>query len=105
VTSDPYGRDPGPRPLDASLDAVSRRMGLKDSRGLGQLFSRWQEIVGPAMAEHVQPVRVDSDVLVVAVDHPAWATQIRHLGDDLLDRVATEAGVTRPTRLEVRIRR
>jgi predicted nucleic acid-binding Zn ribbon protein len=105
VTSDPYGRDPGPRPLDASLDAVSRRMGLKDSRGLGQLFARWRDIVGPAMAEHVEPVRVDSEVLVVAVDHPAWATQIRHLGDDLLDRVAAEAGVARPTRLEVRIRR
>jgi predicted nucleic acid-binding Zn ribbon protein len=105
VTSDPYGRDPGPRPLDASLDAVSRRMGLKDSRGLGQLFARWKEIVGPAMAEHVQPVRVDSEVLVVTVDHPAWATQIRHLGDDLLNRVAAEAGVTRPTRLEVRVRR
>jgi predicted nucleic acid-binding Zn ribbon protein len=80
-------------------------MGMKDSRGLSQLFARWKEIVGPAMAEHVQPIRVDSEVLVVAVDHPAWATQIRHLGDDLLDRVAAEAGVARPTRLEVRIRR
>ena len=105
MTSDPYGRDPGPRPLDASLDAVSRRIGLKDSRGLGRLFAGWKEIVGPAMAEHVQPVKVDSDVLVVTVDHPAWATQIRHLGDDLLNRVAAEAGVARPTRLEVRVRR
>jgi predicted nucleic acid-binding Zn ribbon protein len=98
-------RDPGPRPIDASLDAVSRRMGLQDSRGLGRLFARWDRIVGEAMAGHVQPVRLDGEVLVVTVDHPAWATQVRLLGDGLLDRVAHEAGVSRPGKLEVRIRR
>jgi len=105
MTSDPYGRDPGPRPIDASIEAVSRRMGLKDARGLGRLFALWKDIVGPVMSEHVRPVRLDAGVLVVAVDHPAWATQVRRLGDDLLDRVAAEAGVARPTRLEVRVQR
>jgi predicted nucleic acid-binding Zn ribbon protein len=98
-------RDPGPRPIDASLDAVSRRMGLQDSRGQGRLFARWDRIVGEAMAGHVQPVRLDDGVLVVSVDHPAWATQVRLLGDELLDRVADEAGVSRPGKVEVRIRR
>jgi hypothetical protein len=41
----------------------------------------------------------------VSVDHPAWATQVRHLGSKLLDRVAEEAGLQRPDRVEVRIRR
>ncbi|HZM58034.1 MAG TPA: DUF721 domain-containing protein [Acidimicrobiales bacterium] len=99
------GGDRGPRPLDASLDAVSQRLGMRDSRGLGRLFSRWQDIVGPAMASHVQPVRIDAEALVVNVDHPAWATQVRYLGDELLDRVAEQAGVERPGRLEVRVRR
>lgn len=99
------GRDPGPRPLDASLDAVSRRLGMDDSRALGRLFARWEEMVGPAMAGHVRPVRLDGDALVVAVDHPAWATQVRHLGDELLDRISEQVGVARPTRLEVRVRR
>ena len=103
--SGPGDRDPGPRPIDASLDAVSKRMGLPDSRGLGRLFAHWDRIVGEAMAGHVQPVRLDGEVLVVSVDHPAWATQVRLLGDELLDRVAEEAGVSRPARVEVRIRR
>ncbi|MGP0107722.1 MAG: DUF721 domain-containing protein [Acidimicrobiales bacterium] len=99
------GGDHGARPLDASLDAVSQRLGMRDSRGLGRLFSQWEEIVGPAMAGHVQPVRLDAEALVVSVDHPAWATQVRYLGDELLDRVAEQAGVERPGRLEVRVRR
>ena len=43
--------------------------------------------------------------LVVTVDHPAWATQVRRLGDTLLDRAADYAGVERPGRLEVRVKR
>jgi predicted nucleic acid-binding Zn ribbon protein len=106
VRRDPAGgRERGPRPLDSSLDEVSKRLGLEGSRGIGRIFASWPDAVGPAMAEHVQPIKLDGDVLVVAVDHPAWATQVRRLGDDLLDRVAERADVPRPARLEVRVRR
>jgi predicted nucleic acid-binding Zn ribbon protein len=101
----PRERGAGPRPLGASLDAVSKQLGIGDPRGLGRLFAHWGEIVGSAMSEHVQPIRIDRDALVVSVDHPAWATQVRHLGSELLDRVAEEAGLPRPGRVEVRIRR
>ena len=57
------------------------------------------------MAEHVHPVKIDANSLVVTVDHPAWATQVRRLGDTLLDRAAEYAGVPRPLRLEVRVQR
>jgi len=105
VTPDPYREDPGPRPVGSSLDAVSKKLGMRDSRGLGRLFANWEQLVGTAIAAHVKPVRLDAQSLVVAVDHPAWATQVRQLGDDLLDRVAGEVGVTRPERLEIRVRR
>ena len=97
--------DLGPRSLDASLDAVSGRLGLGQSRSLSRLFSGWEDIVGPAVAAHVRPVRLDEEALVVTVDHPAWATQVRHLGDDVLDRVAIVTGLARPDRLDVRVRR
>jgi predicted nucleic acid-binding Zn ribbon protein len=99
------GEDPGPRRLEHSLDSVSRQLGLEDSRGLGAVFARWEEIVGPAMAEHVRPYRLDAESLVVSVDHPAWATQVRHRSESLLDRVAEQTGVTRPPRLDITIRR
>lgn len=101
----PGGRGSGPRPLGASLDEMSRRLGLGGSRGVGRLFASWVTIVGPQMAEHVQPVRIDRESLVVTVDHPAWATQVRHFGVALLDRVVEETGLPRPERVEVRIRR
>lgn len=97
--------DRGPQPLNASLDALSDRLGAQGARELGRLFSRWDEIVGSAIAAHVRPVKLDNQALVVSVDHPAWATQVRYLGDDLLDRVAEVTGTTRPSRLDVRVGR
>lgn len=101
----PHRRNSEPRPLDGSLDALSKRFGLQGAQGLGRLFSGWPEIVGEAMAEHVKPVRIDADALVVTVDHPAWATQVRRLGDTLLDKAAEHARVDRPARLDVRVQR
>jgi len=105
MAGDPRRPDHGLRPLDASLEAVSHRLGMVDGHGVGRLFARWPEIVGPALAEHVQPIRLDEQCLVVMVEHPAWATQVRSLGDELLDRVVEETGAPRPGRLEVRVRR
>jgi len=105
VRRGPKRRDEGPRPIGTSLDALADGLGIGAARPLGRLFSRWDEIVGPAVAAHVRPVRLDGDVLVVAVDHPAWATQVRHLGDELLVRVAEVTGEPGPRRLEVRVRR
>jgi predicted nucleic acid-binding Zn ribbon protein len=83
---------------------VAGGIGLSGSAGLGRLFARWSEIVGPSMAAHVTPIRLDTEGLVVRVDHPAWATQVHHLAAGLLDRVAEVAEIDRPARLDVRIR-
>ncbi len=103
--SNPRGRGTEPQPLGASLEAVSRRLGIDDGRALGRLFTHWLDIVGTGLAEHVRPVRVDRERLVVSVDHPAWATEVRHLSARLLDRVVEEAGLPSPERVDVRIRR
>lgn len=106
------GPDLGPRPLAESLDdAVSRLVppepsgapGAVSAGAMGAVFARWEEIAGPAVARHVRPVRLAGGVLLVSVDEPAWATQVRTLGARLLARVAEVAG-ERPDRLDVTVR-
>jgi predicted nucleic acid-binding Zn ribbon protein len=70
---------------------------------LGAVFTRWEEIAGPALARHAWPLRLSGGVLVVAVDHPAWATQVRALGTSLLARVGEVSGEV-PDRLQVSVR-
>jgi len=107
VTTGGGGRghpDEGPRRLRESLDVVVRHIAPQSAGEFAAIFGRWEDIVGPALAAHVRPIRATPEALVVAADHPAWATQVRALGDTLLAQVAQAAGRA-PERLEVVVRR
>lgn len=71
---------------------------------MGGVFGRWEEAVGAAVAAHVQPVKLDGTTLVVKVDDPAWATQLKFLESTLKQRLLEVAGAT-IERLEVRVSR
>jgi len=99
-------QDPSePRSIKASLDQVARRLGGPDSGALSDLFGHWADIVGPQLAAHVQPLRLDSGVLVVAVTEPAWAAQLRFLDSELVGRFREVLGPGVVERVEVRLRR
>lgn len=77
----------GPEPVGTAAPAAS-------AQHLGGVFGRWEEAVGAAVAQHVQPVKLDGERLVVEVDDPAWATQLRFLERTLIERLATATGAT-----------
>jgi predicted nucleic acid-binding Zn ribbon protein len=93
-----------PRPLSAGIERLLRSFRQGDRETTVTVFSRWTELVGEPVAQHVRPLKLDAGVLVVQVDDPAWATQMKFLESDLLQRL-TEAGTGPVERLEIRVRR
>ena len=83
-----------------SSDAVSSSQMASQMSGV---FGRWAEAVGDAVAAHVKPVKLDGTKLIVEVDDPAWATQLRFLETTLKQRLLEVAGVTIET-VEVRVK-
>ena len=75
-----------PLPVATSLDRVSRALGAAPARVLGAVFSHWEQLVGPEIAAHARPTSLRGGVLVVVVDQPAWAAQLRFMATDLLTR-------------------
>lgn len=94
----------GPVPLAEALGAVAERLGVGRADAVGTVFARWPEVVGPALAEHVRPVRMDGETLSLAADHQAWAVEVKRLAPQLLDRLAALCGEGAPDRLQVRVR-
>ena len=91
-----------PRQLKDGLDAVVRSLKVSSVDTVQGVFARWEDAVGPAVAAHVRPVKLDGAVLVVEVSEPGWATQLRYLEQDVIERLHTIAGA-RVERLEVRV--
>jgi predicted nucleic acid-binding Zn ribbon protein len=99
------GRDDDlPQPLSGALDRVARRLGAPRSSALSAVFARWEEIVGEGIAQHARPLSLRNGALVVGVDEPGWATQVKYLTTTLLERLVEVAGEGAVTTIEVRVR-
>ena len=99
-------------PLSDSLTGVVRSLRGPGTTGstpmsagtMGGVFGRWNEIVGDVVAAHVQPVKLDGSRLVVEVDEPAWATQLKFLETDLRARLQAIIGAT-VEHFDIRVKR
>ena len=94
-----------PVPLRDSMNGVVRglRGGTYDARSMGSLFGRWADAVGETVAEHARPVKLDGDRLLVEVDEPGWATQLRFLEADVIARLRSVAGLE-VSRFDIRVK-
>jgi hypothetical protein len=77
----PLNEDPGPRRVGDSIEQL--RPG---STALSTLQQRWLEVAGDNLAAHARPTKLAGGTLVIAVDDPAWATQLTWLEGDLVAR-------------------
>jgi predicted nucleic acid-binding Zn ribbon protein len=68
------------------------------------IFTRWAELVGPELATHTKPVRVQGNVLVIGADHPAWVTRSRMEAEQII-AAARGLGDTTVERIEVVLQR
>lgn len=92
-----------PTRVGAGLDRLMRQMGGPGADTITTLFGRWPELVGEQIAAHTTPIALRRATLVVAVDDPAWASQLRWLERDLTGRVGEALGVSVEA-IEVRVR-
>jgi predicted nucleic acid-binding Zn ribbon protein len=98
-------RGNGPRPVAESLPRLLGRLGAPTTPAtMEAVFARWEDLVGAELGAHLRPLRVDGRALVVAVDHPAWATRARMESGRILARLK-ELGETTIERLEVVVER
>lgn len=81
----PDPRDP--QPLSAVLERVIGELGWDDGMGVGLVCAEWEEIVGPAIAEHCEIVSIEQGLLTVSADSSAWAAQLRMLRTQLITTI------------------
>jgi predicted nucleic acid-binding Zn ribbon protein len=92
-------------PLSASLDAVIRSLKGDGASAVAGVFGHWEEAVGEAISAHAKPVLLDNGRLLVEVDQPGWATQLRYLEKELLERLRPHLGGAELHAIEVRVAR
>jgi predicted nucleic acid-binding Zn ribbon protein len=77
-------RRDGPVPLSDSLAQVASGLTKKNLAGFAAVAAAWDAVIGAEIQEHARPLKLEGATLVVAVDAPAWATQVRLLGGAII---------------------
>lgn len=86
------GRNDAPTPLADVLRAVLER--LPDASRLAdhELWTHWDAVVGPTIAAHARPHRLQRGVLTVSVDAPEWMQELQFQKQDLRERLNARIG-------------
>jgi predicted nucleic acid-binding Zn ribbon protein len=92
------------RRLNEALSEVAADLNLDDPGDVAAVMAAWTDAVGETVAAHVRPRRLQDGVLLVEVDAPVWATQLRYLEGDVLRRLGRKVrpGVVKSIRPVVR---
>ncbi len=90
--------------LGDELNRLLERLGSEPVENLASVFDDWIVLVGEQVAAHVSPVRLQDGRLLVEVDDPTWATQMRFLESHIIERVSARSRVAIST-IEVRVKR
>jgi predicted nucleic acid-binding Zn ribbon protein len=91
------GREP--RRVGDAIDRV-----LPGGRTFRVLVEQWSELVGDNLGARTRPSALHATTLVIAVDDPAWATQLKYLESDLLTRIGEAVGAASVTEIRVVVR-
>ena len=78
-----------------------KQRGWQKPAAEAKVFGAWEKVVGPDVAQHSRPVKLDAGVLTVEAESTAWATQLRMLAGNLLKRIAAEVGHNVVTKLNI----
>jgi predicted nucleic acid-binding Zn ribbon protein len=88
---------PGPDPRDPQkfgdvLGRLVKARGWQGPTAEATVFGAWDRVVGPDVAKHSRPLKLENGELTVEAESTAWATQLRTLSRQLLHRLAVGVG-------------
>lgn len=95
----PDQRDP--QPFGALLAKLVKDRGWQRPAAEASLFGAWERVVGPEVAQHCRPVKLEAGELTLEASSTAWATQLRLLSGSLLKQIAAAVGHNVVTRLRI----
>lgn len=89
--------------IGESLERVVRSLTGTAASGVTGVFERWESIVGERVAAHARPLGLDDGRLIIGVDEPGWATELRYLEADLVRNATAVLGPGVVRSVDVRV--
>lgn len=90
-------------PIENGLAEVLGAEKLARLADISRLQRRWPEIVGPMLSASTQPINIETNCLLIAVNHSTVAQQIRFLQQEIRDACFHKCRIKGISRLRTRM--
>lgn len=78
--------------INSLLEAVLKNRGIASKLKKYQTWTIWDEVVGPQISRHAQPLRIRDTTLEVRVDHATWMQQLQLLKPKIVKELNKRLG-------------
>ena len=92
-----------PVSIGDALARVQAELGLPETDALRALTDAWETVVGVDVAAHARLVAVRDETISIVVDGTLWATQLRYLEADIVERANALVGSRVAEQIRVRV--
>ncbi len=75
-------------PLDSLLNSLFRDLGIAERMRIESLRRKWCDIFAEPLSIHTAPAELKNDILVIAVDSPAWLQHLKFLKKEMAQKLA-----------------
>ena len=80
-------------PLGDIIPGVMKKIGIHGRMHEAAMMEEWPRLVGPQLAGHTRPGKLEHEVLTVFVDHSAWLSELSRYGKkQLVDKLNKRFG-------------
>lgn len=79
-------------PLKEVLDGLLSGSKLPFNPADAEIWDIWDEVVGPAIAEHAKPSNIKDKKLRVHVSEPIWLQELEYVAETIKDKLNTKLG-------------
>jgi predicted nucleic acid-binding Zn ribbon protein len=87
ANSQPFEAGRNPKRAGSSITDMLKSFAWDTQLAEADLFNGWSEIVGTSNAEHSTPESLNRGLLTVRCESTAWATQLRLMQSQILERI------------------
>lgn len=90
-----------PEPLGRFIGKLISQQGWEESLSAQRVFTDWETIVGPEVAQHTEVTAYEDGQLEIDADSTAWATELRLLAPRIVAKLNAQLGQGSVVRLNI----
>lgn len=91
----------GPKKVGFGVDRVMKHLDAPTPSIVEAVFSRWPELVGDVIADHVRPARITNGELVIEAESAEWMSEMRWMSEEILNQIRTKLDTDEVTSVSV----